>query len=218
MTRSWRIALLTLALATGLAGCKTINSYKTKSPDPGRNEGPWATLRNGSTRRSIIYDQFQERAIATATYLSPVVREQRSRRMGEWLGWTDKELADRLASEAAEAAKYDDFLLAFFTPDRRANDLDARESVWRLAIRLDDKNEVVTRDATVVDLNATVTNLFPYISPFDTVYRVRFNKVPGASLSDRVFTLEIASALGRMELTYGDGAVGPDRPEGSIRL
>ena len=154
MTRAWRIALLTLALAAGLAGCKTINSFKTKSPDPGRNEGAWATLRNAATRRSVIYDQFQERAMATATYLSPVVREQRTRRLGEWLGWTDKELADHLAAEAAEAAKYDDFLLAFFTPDRKSNDLDARESVWRIAVRLDDGNEVVTRDATVLDANA----------------------------------------------------------------
>ncbi len=132
------------------------------------------------------------------------------------MGWTDKELADRLAVEAAEAAKYDDFLLAFFTPDRKSNDLDARESVWRLAIRLDDGNEMVTHDATALDMNATVRNLFPFVGPFDTVYRVRFNKAPGAPLADRVFTLELASALGKMELTYGDGAIGPDRPEGSL--
>ncbi len=216
MTRSRRSLLLVLAAAAGLAGCSTINSYKTKSPDPGRNEGAWADLRNGSTRRSIIYDQFQQRAMATATYLSPVVREQRTRRLGEWMGWTDKELADRLAAEAAEAAQYDDFLLAFFTPDRKSNDLDARESVWRIAIRLDDGSEVVTRDATALDVNATVRNLFPFVGPFDTVYRVRFNKAPGGPLADRVFTLELASALGKVELTFGDGALGPDRPEGTL--
>ena len=214
MNRTRLLALL-LSLAA-VAGCKTINTFKTKSPDPGTNEGPWATVRNASTRRGIIYDEFQQRAMATATYLSPGVREARTRRLGEWLGWTDKELADHLAAEAAEAARYDDFLLAFFCPDRRSNDLDSRNSVWRLALRLDDGTEVVTRDATVVDTNATLVNLLRYLSAFDTVYRVRFNRVAGAPLQGRRFTFQIASALGKIELVYGDGAIGPDRPEGSL--
>jgi len=216
MTRSWRLALLlAAAAAAGGAGCKTVNYYRTKAPDPGRNEGEWATIRNAASRRALVYDQFQERAIVTATYLSPAVREARARRMGEWLGWTQKELDKRLEAEASEGAKYDDFLLAFFAADRKSNDLDSRDSVWRLAIRLDTGDEVVSHDATALDLDATLTSLFPYVSPFDTVYRVRFNRVPGGPLADRRFTLEIASALGRMELTYGDGAIGPDRPEGS---
>jgi hypothetical protein len=217
MRRSRRVALLlALAAAAGGAGCKTINSFTTKAPEPGRNEGEWAAVRNVSTRRAVIYDRFQQRAIATATYLSPPVREARTRRLGEWLGWTEHELTDHLAAEAAEAAKYDDFLVALFTPDRKSNDLDSRSSVWRLAVRLDDGNEVVTRDATALDADATVRTLFPYVSPFDTIYRIRFNRAPGGPLSDRRFTLEIVSALGKMALTYGDGAIGPERPEGSL--
>ena len=52
--------------------------------------------------------------------------------------------------------------------------------------------------------------------PFDTVYRVRFNRVPGGPLAERPFTFVIASALGKIELGYGNAAVGPDRPEGSL--
>jgi hypothetical protein len=217
MTRSWRVAsLLAVAAAVGAAGCTTVNYYRTKAPDPGRNEGEWAAIRNSNTRRAILYDQFQQRAMATATYLSPVVREARTRRLGEWLGWTQKELDERLRAEAAEAAKYDDFQLAVFTSQRKSNDLDAKSSIWRLALQLDTGDEVVTRDATALDANATVTGLFPYVGGFDTVYRIRFNRVPGGPLAERPFALVIASALGRMELHYGDGSVGPDRPEGSL--
>jgi len=210
------VLLLSSAVAAGAPGCKSVNALKTKAPDPGVNQGDWAVVRNANTRRALLYDQFQQRAIVTATYLSPPVREARTARLGEWLGWTQQELDARLKTEADEAAKYDDFLVALFTPDRRSNDLDSRESVWRLALRLDTGDEVVTHDATSIDVNATVANLFPYVSPFDVVYRVRFNRVAGGPLAERRFTLEIASALGKMELTFGDGAVGPERPEGAL--
>lgn len=214
--RPSRCLVLLLAAAAATPGCKSVNTLKTKAPDPGINQGEWATVRNATTRRALLYDQFQQRAIVTATYLSPAVREARASRLSEWLGWTQQELDARLKAEADEAAKYDDFLLAFFTPDRKSNDLDSKESVWRLALRLDTSDEVITHDATAVDVNATVANLFPYVSSFDTVYRVRFNRVPGGPLADRRFTLEIASALGKMELNFGDGAIGPQRPEGSL--
>ncbi len=217
MSRARCLALLlAAAAAAGAPGCKSVNALKTKAPDPGVNQGEWAAVRNGSTRRALLYDQFQQRAIVTATYLSPAVRQARAARLGEWLDWTQQELAARLKMESDEAARYDDFLIAFFTPDRRANDLDAKDSVWRLALQLDKGDEVVTRDATALDLDANIENLFPYVSHFDTVYRVRFNKVPGAPLAERRFTLVIASALGKMELTFGDGAIGPERPEGSL--
>jgi hypothetical protein len=217
MIRSWRIALVLVlaAVGSGLA-CKTINAAKTKAPDPGTNEGDWAAVRNASTRRAVLYDEFQQRALITVTYLSPAVREARTSRLGEWLGWTPQELADHLKAEAAEAARYDDFVAALFTADRKTNDLDSRSSVWRMAILLDDGGEVVTREATSLDADATVRNLFPYVSPFDEIYRIRFNRVPGGPLADRPFKLVIASAMGRLEMSYNDGAVGPDRPEGSL--
>jgi hypothetical protein len=215
MTASWRMALVLAAVALAGLGCKGINALKTKAPDPGTNEGDWAAVRNSATRRAVLFDQFQQRAILTATYLSPSVRAARTARMSEWLGWTPQELNDRLQAESAEGAKYDDFLVAMFTTDRKSNDLDSRKSVWRLALRLDTGEEVVTHDATALDADATIVNLFPYVSPFDDVYRVRFNRVPGGPLGERRFTFVVASGYGMMELTYGDGAVGPDRPEGT---
>ena len=209
-------ALSTVAAAAAalVLGCGAINTVRTKAPDPAVNEGEWAALRNLSTRRAVLYDEFQYRATVTATYLSPQLREARAQRLAKWLGLTDKELADRLAQEAAEAAKFEDFTVSLFTADRTANDLDAKKSVWRLALCLEDGSEIVTHDAEVLEPDATVRNLYPYVGPFDVVYRVRFNRAPGASLGGRLFTFELASALGKAELRYGNGAVGPDLPFG----
>jgi hypothetical protein len=163
----------------------------------------------------MLYDRFVHRATVTATYLGPKERDARVRRLAEWLGWTEQERVAQVKAEQAEEAKYDDFIVAFYSADRKANDLDARDSVWRLSLGLGAGDELVTHDVRVLDPNATLTRLFPYVSPFDTLYRIRFNRAPGAPLDGRTFKLAIASAIGRMELTFGDGAVGPDEPETS---
>ena len=83
-----RAALAAAALAA--AGCHP------RSPLPMTREGEWALTRDAATRRAVLYDGFKHRATGTATHLSLAVREARARRLGEWLGWTDQELATRL--------------------------------------------------------------------------------------------------------------------------
>lgn len=203
-----RLALVALALCSS---CAQVNALKTKAPDPGTREGEWAARRNLATRRASLYDRFEHRATTTITYLSPDVRTARARRLGEWLGWTPQELEKHLAADTAEAARYDDFIVCFYTTDRHANDLDASQSVWRVALVLGDGRELVTHDVTALESNTTLLHLYPYIGVFDTVYRVRFDRVPGPPLSDHTFQLELGSAMGKMEIAFRPGEVGPDK-------
>jgi hypothetical protein len=211
--RGLRGLWLAVALALAGAGCGQINALKTRAPDPGTREGEWALVRNAATRRAMLYDRFQHRATVTVTYLGAKERDAKVRRLAEWLGWTEQERLEAAKAEQAEAARYEDFLVALYTADRKSNDLDSRSSVWRLALTAAPAEEQVTRDARIQDVNATLTRLFPYLSPFDNVYRVRFNRPVGRVLEGRAFQLVLASAIGKMELTFGDGAIGPDRPE-----
>jgi hypothetical protein len=206
--RAWALALVLLA-----AACGQINALKVRAPEPGTRQGEWALVRNAATRRALLYDRFQHRATVTATYLGAKERDAKVRRLAEWLGWTEQERLAAARAEQAEAAKYDDFLVALYTADRKSNDLDARSSVWRISLAAAPDQELVTRDARIQDVNATLKGLFPYLSPFDSVYRVRFNRRAGGTLEGRAFQLNLASAIGKLELTFGDGAVGPDRPE-----
>jgi hypothetical protein len=48
-----------------------------------------------------------------------------------------------------------------------------------------------------------VQGLYPYIGPFDTLYRIRFPRWRSDQpLADLSFTLGIAGAVGRIELTW----------------
>lgn len=207
-----RRALAAAAMVAALAGCG-LNSLLTRAPAPGPREGEWATLRDRATRRGSVYDGVEHRATATATHLGLAEREARARRLGEWLGWTQEELDRRLADERAEAAQGEEFLLALYTANPKANDLDARPSTWRVALETDE-GEVVASRVEVLTSDATITALFPYVGGFDTVYRVRFPPAPDGPLVGRMFALELSSALGRIDLGYGGTPAlpGPDRP------
>jgi hypothetical protein len=65
-----------------------------------------------------------------------------------------------------------------------------------------------------VEHDATVLGLYPYVGPFETVYRVFLPPAPGGSLAGRPFVLEVASARGKVVFDFGvpNGAVAPQEP------
>ncbi len=190
-------ALPALALAA-LPACP-IHAH---APVPAPDKGEWAELRDAATRQLELYDGLVHHATATATFLSPEVREARARRLAAWFSFTQDDLAKRLAGERSEAVAGEEFLVVLYTAERRANDLDARDSVWRLAVELG-ATELLPSGIHAVDADATVRVLFPWIRPFDTVYRIQFPHPPGAPLAGRPFVLRISSALGALALDFG---------------
>ncbi len=192
-----RRAVPAAALAAALAGCP----FHAREPVPQPDQGDWAAIRDGATRRFELYDGLVHRATATATFLATPVREARARRLARWLSWTEDELSRRLATEHAEADAADEFVVAFYTADRKVNDLDAPTSVWRVAVELGPV-EILPSKVTAIDADATVTGLFPWVGPFDTVYRIRFPPLPGGPRGDTGVVFQLASALGQVPLDY----------------
>jgi hypothetical protein len=201
-----------LAAALGavvvLAGC-----FLHRSPKPNPREGEWGAVRDAATRRALLYDGLKHRATGTATHLSLEVREARARRLASWFGWTAQELEDQLAQEQVDAATGEEFVLSFYTADGRSNDLDAPRSVWRIAVKADGADMLASR-VTSIDRDATIVGLYPYVGPFEVVYRVFVPFAPGGPLAGREFTLEVASALGRLAMDFGapNGTLKPQQP------
>ena len=185
------------ACAAGLAGCSAISSH---APKPPPDEGEWARVRDEATRRFELYDGFIHRATATATHLDERVREARAKRLALWFSWTDAELAARRAAEAAEAARFEEFVVVLYTAEKAENDLDAPRSVWRVAVE-NDGAEALPVEMTALEIDLTLKGLYPWIGPFDTVYRVRFPRAVGP-LTGKPFVLLLASAKGKVPRDY----------------
>ncbi|HET8540558.1 MAG TPA: hypothetical protein VFL83_11865 [Anaeromyxobacter sp.] len=200
--RSPLLAAAVAAAALASAACHP------RQPLPVTREGEWAQARGDATRRFVLYDSFDHRATATATHLTLAVREARARRLAEWLGWTEQELAARLAQERKEYAEREEFMLSFFAADSRAQDLDAPESVWRVAVKVDGADVLATR-VTSIDSDANLVALFPYVGPFDVAYRVLLPRPPSGELAGKPFVLELASGLGKLPLEFGEALAKP---------
>jgi hypothetical protein len=188
-----------LLLALLLTSCQ----FLTSTPDPSTKEGAWAEARDAATRTAKLYDVLADVAFATATYQSEAVRTARVERMVQWKGMLPAEKEALLAKERSELAEGEDFLLAFFTDDRRANDLATNRGTWRVALVVDGSEQALPAKVTLVKRDPTLQALYPYITDFETLYRVRFPKSPKAvPLAEVPFQLRIAGALGTLDLAY----------------
>ena len=203
---------IALAVVAATAGC-SVGVLIPRSPMPTTLEGDWATRRDAATRRDLIYDGLKHRATVTATHLSLAVREARARRLAEWLGWTPVELEQRLALERKEAAETEEFEVSLYTAETHYNNLDGPRSDWRVALKVDGA-DLFPRKVTVVERDAATLGLFPFVGPFDTVYRVIAPMPQGGPVEGREYILELASALGKLTLDYGkpDGVLSPQQP------
>jgi hypothetical protein len=201
-----RAAAASLALV--LVGCP----LHPRAPDPRTGEGDWARVRDAATRRHELYDGLVHRATATATHLGPEVRQAQAERLARWLSWTDEELRRHLTEQAAEAARFEDFVLVLYTADRDDNDLDATRSIWRVAVETDG-TAVLPGRITALEDESNLRGFFPWVGPFDVAYAVRFPR--GAHpLEGRPFVLRLSSAVGQIPLDFG----APARPFTAPRL
>jgi hypothetical protein len=192
-----RAALAAVALTLG-AGC----THLAPNPWPTTEEGAWARSRDRYTRRGEIYDRLATHAFVSAIYQAPEVREARVRRLGTWLAMNGDEVGRLVAAERAEGDQYDDFIVSLFTVERSANDLDARATMWRVALVVEGEGEVLPASIDPVQLDRTLRQLYPTVGDFDLVYRVRFPRVK-TPLVGRKFMLLLASAEGRVQLDWG---------------
>jgi hypothetical protein len=191
MTRTVAAALFASALAC----------FYRPAPEPTPFEGTWARVRARYARSAKLYDGFATRAFAQVIYAAPEVRRARVNRLATWRGMTREEKERLAATERADGERWEEFLVSFFTADRGDNDLDSRDSVWRVALVVPGEGETLPVSVEELRPDATIRELYPEVGDFDTVYRVRFAHWR-SPLTDRPFSLEIAGARGRLAFRW----------------
>ena len=185
-----------LALAAlALAGCSVLHQ-----PRLGPEADAWTTARARYTQGAKLYDRFETHAIATATWQVPEVRARRVDQVAAWKAMTASERQALAAREREEGARWQEFLLVFFTSDARDNDLDARDTVWRVALLREGQPERLPAEVKVVRVDSLLRDLYPSIHEYDTVYRIRFARKDGDA--DGAATLRIAGSEGRMDFVF----------------
>lgn len=193
-----------LLFAAFLAAC----SYGRPAHE-GAQARAWAETLATGVRSAKIYDRLETRAFASALHQTAEVRRQRALVLAGWQAMTAEERDALLRREAAEAEQWEELHVAFYTPDEKDNELDAKKSVWRVALVVPGEGEALPAEVRRLPADAQIRELYPFAGPFDTVYRVRFARWKGAPLPGRPFLLRIAGAAGQLDLDFGAPAKAP---------
>jgi hypothetical protein len=204
-----------LALLASQVACRTTHGRpldKVPAPalgdpaprlDDDRAEQAYQDVLSQYSQRAEIYAGMvageDTRLFAAATYQSSPFREARLRRVGAFRAEPAVEIDQKLATERADAEKFEDFFLGVQVVDYRYDDFDRHNSIWRIAlvsggVELTPVSVLRTGRATL-DVRA----LYPYMGEFWSGYRIRFKRVEtrGAEL-----TLRFASTIGKMEMSF----------------
>jgi len=182
-------------LLLALAACSALRIART-----GPEAEAWEAARQRFTRTAQLYDRLETHAIATAVWQAPEVRLRRAEQVATWRVMTAEERKALLAAEEAERARWDEAMVFLFTTDPKSNDLDARKSVWRVAL-VGPKGERLPAEARIVTVDGELRALYPAIHEYDVVYRIRFARGQGEGPGP--FTLRIAGAPGKMDFAFG---------------
>ena len=133
-------------------------------------------------------------------YKSPEFREAATRKLAKDYRWTEDELKTKLWDEDHEAAKGPEFIAMVYTYHKTWNDLDVKDSIWKLRLEGDGKQfeavSIVKIKPTPID-----TSLYPFVDPWTKAYSVVFPQ-EAYSILDGNFSLSVFGVKGKNTLRW----------------
>jgi hypothetical protein len=201
---------LRVALLLGLLSGCTTTPPTIGDPAPQladrRKEQAYQDILEKFSDRAEVYEGFDTRIFAAATFQSAEFREARVQRRAEFQFLPKPRVEELLAAERAEDTQFNEFHMGVHVNDPKFEDFALpKTSIWRIVL-LTPVGEVepvsVERvGRATLDMRA----YYPYLGVFWVAYKVRFPKVqkdgtPIIPDSASYVTLRLASALGHAEL------------------
>jgi hypothetical protein len=203
------LAIIVITLCLGCRVFEPVERLK-ESYDPYHGGEYKATLTDWS-REARIYRGLGVELIATATFKSSEFRDAYSNEYARTYKLTGSKKTKLLKDQKNAALAYNDFLLAAYVPDKKLNDFHKKDSIWKIYLTVE-KGELITplEIRKIKKVDAVTTHFFPYITPWKSVYLVRFPATcppAGKAVVDSGaanIKLIITSVLGSAEMVWGN--------------
>ena len=202
--------LAALLLAVGAAGCAAvppaIGEPGAQVPDR-QAEASYQAALSRVTEHREVYTGIDTQLFTAATYQSPDFREARTRRQAMFQTWPEPKLNDALARERAEAAQVHEVVFGVSIVDRRFDDFDSRNTIWKLYLASDQGEVTPIAIRRVGRANQDMRAYYPYLGDFWTMYTVRFPVTTPAGLplvgpTTRALIFRMSSTLGQIEMSF----------------
>ncbi|MEK6531831.1 MAG: hypothetical protein AABZ23_04985 [Deltaproteobacteria bacterium] len=160
------------------------------------------------TRSIKVFQDFSTRLYLSATYKTMDFRASYVERYSAAYQADEEARLKLLEKEEEEALKFDDFFVVVYTPEKQWNDLDKKDSIWRLF--LEDASGVKSGPAFITRLSRASPlerEFYPHLDEWSVAYEVRFLKQPRAEDGDEPraigpVRLKVTGVLGKGELVW----------------
>jgi len=143
---------------------------------------------------------FHDNITWDAIYKSPEFREASAYKYAKDYRLSDEELKSRLWNESQEAAKGPEFILLVYTYSKAWNDLDSKQSVWKLRLEGEGK-QFEPLSITAFKPTPLDTSMYPFFDPWTKAYSVLF-PLEAYEVLDGDFSLAIFGAKGKSTLRW----------------
>lgn len=200
---------LRVSVLLGLLGGCTTTPPTIGDPAPQltdrRSEQAYQESLDRYSDRAEIYDGFDTRLFAGATFQTAAFREARVKRLAEFQSLPPPRVEELLAKERAEETQYNEFFLGVHLNDPRFEDFSQHHSIWRIVMQTPSVEVEPLSIERIGRANLDMRAMYPYLGVFWVAYRVRFPKVlpdgtPIIPDSATHVHLRLASTLGHAEL------------------
>ena len=199
-----------LLLVVGAAGCAgavpAIGEPGAQVPDRAAEASYQAALSRVTEHREV-YTGIDTQLFTAATYQSVDFREARTRRQAMFQTWPQPKLEDALARERADAAQVHEVVFGVSIVDRRFDDFDSKNTVWKLYLASDQGEVTPIALRRVGRANQNMRAYYPYLGDFWTMYTVRFplttaTGVPLVGPTTKALLFRMSSTLGQVEMAF----------------
>ena len=199
------LVFLVAVLPLALANCSSIGRFVESSKNPYRTKS-YKEICDQWTREARIHQGLEVELIVSATFKSETFRRAYAQEYGKVFRLTSEETEQFIEDQLQLARQSHEFVVASFVPEKKWDEFDKPQSMWKLYL-VNDRNERV-EPLTVEKCkaqDATVSYFFPDVTPWKSVYIVRFPcKVPETDQplvgeNTKSITLVITSVLGTAE-------------------
>lgn len=201
-------APLDAAPASDMRGQASVAAKPLKAAKEPQRPG-YDEVLNAWTAGAKVYEGIETRLIAIATYKAFSFRKAYIERYAESYQIDDDYKKSLIERERVVAEDSNEFFLSVYTPEERWNDLDSRDSVWRLFLEDDAGKRLIPISVKRVEKgDPFIREFFPYVDPWSLVYTVRFprysaqgdDSIPGKE--SKFLKLTVTGILGKGEIIW----------------
>ncbi|VEN75097.1 conserved exported hypothetical protein [Candidatus Desulfarcum epimagneticum] len=156
------------------------------------------------SRSARVYDGFNLKLMASVTFKSREFRAAYAREYARVYKLPKRD-RNKLFSDQRRAAKArHEFVLAAYVPDERENDFSARKSVWKVYLKAPGHAGALKplEIRKMKRKESFLSHFFPYVTPWKSLYIVRFPATFPDGAPNGPVSLVIAGVGGTAEMTW----------------